>query len=66
MREKGVFHVFEEIEVPLISIIERAQKKGVRIDVPYLAKISVERVQTEEVSVLTIWRTCSNVSCFTG
>ncbi len=42
MREKGVFHVFEEIEVPLISIIERAQKKGVRIDVPYLAKISVE------------------------
>lgn len=42
LKQSGIFHVFEDIEVPLIPIIERAQTKGVKIDVGYLAKLSTE------------------------
>lgn len=42
LKEKGLFGVFENIEAPLIPIIEKAQKKGVMIDVKYLAKLSGE------------------------
>ncbi len=40
LKQAGIFHVFEDIEVPLIPIVERAQKKGVMIDVDYLAQLS--------------------------
>jgi DNA polymerase-1 len=34
--------VYDEIELPLIPILEAAEKKGVKIDVEYLAKLSKE------------------------
>lgn len=37
-----LFKVYSEIEVPLIDIIERAQEKGVLIDVVYLKKLSTD------------------------
>ncbi len=42
LKQSGIFSVFEQIELPLIPIIERAQTKGVMIDVPYLAELSKE------------------------
>lgn len=42
LKQSGIFHVFEEIEEPLIPIIERVEAKGVMIDVEYLAKLSKE------------------------
>lgn len=42
LKQSGIFHVFEQIELPLVPIIERAQAKGVMIDVPYLAELSGE------------------------
>ena len=34
--------VYEDIELPLIPILENAEKKGVKIDVAYLEKLSKE------------------------
>ena len=42
LNTQGILKVYEEIELPLIDIIERAQKKGVLIDVAYLKKLSVD------------------------
>jgi len=41
--EKGkLTYVYEEIEIPIISIIDEMEKKGILIDIPYLKKISEE------------------------
>lgn len=40
--KSGAKKVYEEIELPLIPILESAQMKGVKIDVEYLQKLSKE------------------------
>lgn len=42
LKEQGLYNVFTQIEAPLIPIIEKAQIKGVMIDVKYLATLSHE------------------------
>lgn len=42
LKEQGLYNVFTQIEAPLIPIIEKAQTKGVMIDVKYLATLSHE------------------------
>ena len=40
--KEGLRGVYEDIELPLISIIERAQTKGILVDVDYLKKLSLD------------------------
>jgi len=42
LKREGLFRLYTEIELPLIAIIERAQTKGICVDVPYLQKLSEE------------------------
>jgi DNA polymerase-1 len=42
LKREGLLRLYEEIELPLIDIIERAQTKGICVDVPYLKKLSEE------------------------
>ena len=42
LKEQGLYEVFEQLEEPLIPIIEKTQTKGVLIDVKYLSKLSGE------------------------
>ena len=42
LKKEELMRVYEEIELPLIPIIERAQAKGVLVDVTYLQKLSLE------------------------
>ncbi len=42
LKKEGLWDVFENIELPLIPIIEAAQTKGICVDVPYLKKLSGE------------------------
>ena len=40
LAKQGLTALYEEIELPLIPIINKAQTKGIAIDVPYLTKLS--------------------------
>lgn len=42
LKKEGLLRIYEEIELPLISIIARAKQKGVCIDVAYLKKLSLD------------------------
>jgi DNA polymerase-1 len=42
LKRVGLLRIYEEIELPLIPIIERAQTKGICVDVDYLKKLSAE------------------------
>lgn len=42
LKKANLDKLYEEIELPLIPIIERAQTKGILVDVAYLAKLSKE------------------------
>lgn len=56
LAKHGLTKVYEEIELPLVSIIEEAQRYGVLVDVPYFKSLS-ERYHAElskiEASVYT-------------
>lgn len=40
LREKGLSRVYEEIERPLIPVVEAMNKNGIRLDVSYLQELS--------------------------
>jgi DNA polymerase-1 len=40
LHDNGLWHVYSEIEVPLIPIVAQMSKQGVLIDLPYLQKLS--------------------------
>lgn len=42
LKKEGLMKIYEEIELPLIPIILRAEEKGVLIDVLYLKKLSLD------------------------
>ena len=42
LKKENLFRLYEELELPLITIIERAQTKGILVDVSYLAKLGKE------------------------
>ena len=42
LKARGLARVFEEIEKPLIPIVEKMNERGVKIDTKYLAELSAE------------------------
>ena len=42
LKEETLWRVFEEIERPLIRVLARMEMAGIRVDVPYLKKLSEE------------------------
>lgn len=58
LKKRNLDKVFENIEKPLIPIIEKMETRGVKIDVNYLKKLSLE--YHKELSRLekNIWKNC--------
>lgn len=48
--------VYENIELPLIPLIERMEERGVRVDVPYLEKLSAEYHELQDAVLREIYR----------
>jgi DNA polymerase-1 len=48
--------VYEDIELPLIPIVERMQARGVRVDVPHLERLSEEYHKLQEAIQKEIFR----------
>ena len=42
IKKEGLDYVYKEIELPLIPIIEKMEKTGIKIDKNYLSKLSIE------------------------
>ena len=42
LKKQGLFTVYDDIELPLIPLIAKAQLKGILLDKSYLDKLSVE------------------------
>ena len=42
IEKRGLAQVYREIELPLIPIVERMHRRGVRVDLPYLKSLSKE------------------------
>ena len=42
LREKGLYKIYEEIELPLIPIIRRAEERGILVDKSELAKLKAD------------------------
>ena len=56
IKNSGLTKVYEDIELPLIPIIERAQTKGISVDVAYLKKLSIDyhqKLDTAEKKIYT-------------
>lgn len=56
LKKQGTLSVFEEIEKPLIPILERMKERGVRIDTKYLKKLSQEYHKDLEKIQKEIWK----------
>ncbi len=52
---RGLARVFEEIEKPLIPVVERMNERGVKIDTKYLAKLSAEYHKELNALEKAIW-----------
>lgn len=42
VREKGLWELYEEIELPLIPIVEEMKSLGVKLDIDYIKKLSTQ------------------------
>ena len=40
VKEDGLLHIFEDIELPLIEVVAKMKKEGILLDVPYLKTLS--------------------------
>lgn len=56
LKENGLEKVFEEIELPLVEILETMQEIGIKVDLNYLARISKEIGSEIAVLVKTIYK----------
>jgi len=56
LKKQGTLSVFEEIEKPLISILEKMKRRGIRINVKYLKKLSTEYHKELEKIQKEIWQ----------
>ena len=56
LKTRHLTGVFEKIERPLISVIERMNERGVRTDVSFLRKLSVEYHKELSAREKTIWK----------
>ncbi len=54
LHEKGLYHLFEEVEMPLVPVLARMEMNGARIDEASLAetsKVFTERMETIEQEI---------------
>lgn len=56
LEERGLTRVFEEIEKPLIPIVEKMNERGVRIDIPFLRELSREYHKELSERERAIWK----------
>lgn len=45
LKERGLYDIYQNIELPLVSILSEMEKQGVRIDISFLAKMSKDLEQ---------------------
>ncbi len=55
IKKEGLDYVYKEIELPIIPIIDKMEKIGIKIDREYLAKISVDYHKDLEKIEKEIW-----------
>ncbi len=55
IKKENLTYVYENIEIPIIPIIDEMEKTGILVDVPYLEKISGEYHKDLEVIEKNIW-----------
>jgi DNA polymerase I len=55
IKKENLTYVYENIEIPIIPIINEMEKEGIMIDVPYLKKISNEYHKDLEIIEKSIW-----------
>ncbi|MEK7556258.1 MAG: DNA polymerase [Patescibacteria group bacterium] len=56
IKKEGLQKIYEEIELPLIPIIKRAEKRGIVVDVVYAGKLSKEYHKELEKIGQRIWK----------
>ncbi|KKU79404.1 MAG: polymerase protein [Parcubacteria group bacterium GW2011_GWA2_47_7] len=56
LSKQGLLHIYEDIELPLISILARAQEHGALIDIDYLKKLSLDYHQKLTVAEKAIYK----------
>lgn len=56
LEANGLIEIYKDIELPLIPIIKKAEKKGVVIDKEYLTKLSLEYHKELEILEKKIWK----------
>jgi len=56
LKKEGLQKVYEEIELPLVPIVARAQERGVVVDVAYAKKLSQEYHKELEKIERRIWK----------
>lgn len=56
LSKKGLLSVLEDIEMPIVPIIDEAQKTGIIVDVPFLKKLSKEYHKKLETLESEIWK----------
>ena len=42
LREAGLYELFEQVEMPLVTVLAEIEKTGVTLDLPFLKKMSIE------------------------
>lgn len=55
IKKDGLERVYYEIELPLIPIIDNAEKRGILLDVPYLKTLSDDYHKKQNVLEKSIW-----------
>ena len=55
LKERGLWKLFTEMELPLIPILLRAEKRGIRIDTVYLKELSVKLHKALDARSEKIW-----------
>ncbi|MBK5215739.1 MAG: hypothetical protein JJE53_02955 [Candidatus Pacebacteria bacterium] len=56
IQKEKLTYVYENIEIPIISIIDKMEKHGILVDVSYLNKISKEYHKDLEILEKEIWK----------
>ncbi len=55
LKKESLEKVYKEIELPLVDIVERAQKRGILIDVSYFKKLSKKYHEKLKIIQKNIW-----------
>jgi DNA polymerase-1 len=58
IKKEDLTYVYENIELPIIPIIDEMEKNGILVDVPYLKKISEEYHKDLDILEKNIWKSC--------